>query len=122
MKVLVIDDDQDMRAILRELLENFGYEVVEAENGEIGLRVFDQKQPDVVITDIVMPDREGLSTIMELRKKKTAAKIIAMSGGGAYGSASDYVNVAKKLGADRVFPKPPDFEVLLATVKELLKS
>jgi DNA-binding response OmpR family regulator len=119
MKVLVIDDDIDMRTILRELLDDNGYDVYEAENGEEGLRTFDQQLPDLVITDIVMPDREGISTIMELRKKPKKAKIIAISGGGEY-TTTGYLDVAKKLGADRTFVKPPDLEQLLQAVKELL--
>src|SRR5688572_15378750 len=104
MKVLIIDDDSEIRMMLRELLETNGYEVSEAENGEAGLRAFEKTLPEVVVTDIVMPDREGISTIMELKKRKANTRIIAISGGAR--SSSDYLNWARKLGADRTLDKP----------------
>jgi DNA-binding response OmpR family regulator len=81
------------------------------------LIIDDEKNlPDVVVTDIVMPDREGISTIMELRKRKTNTWIIAMSGGKR--ASSDYLNWARKLGADRALDKPLDLALLLKTIAE----
>jgi DNA-binding response OmpR family regulator len=120
MKVLIIDDDADVRMLLRELLQGNGYDVTEAENGELGLREFDKILPDVVVTDIVMPDREGISTIMELRKKKTAVKIIAMSGGKS--RSTEYLEWARKLGADKALEKPLDLALFLKTIREVTEG
>jgi DNA-binding response OmpR family regulator len=118
MKVLIIDDDPDIRMMLRELLEKNGYEVSEAENGESGLRIFDKTLPELVVTDIVMPDREGISTIMELKKRKPNTKIIAISGGQR--SSPDYLNWARKLGADKALDKPLNLELLLRAITDLV--
>jgi DNA-binding response OmpR family regulator len=117
VKVLIIEDDADIRMLLRELLERNGYEVSEAEDGESGLRRFDQTLPEVVITDIVMPGREGISTIMELRKKKANTRIIAITGGKR--ASSVYLDLARKLGADKAFEKPLDLSLLLKAISEL---
>jgi DNA-binding response OmpR family regulator len=117
MRVLIIDDDADTRLMLRELLAANGHEVFEAENGNAGLRVFEKSLPELVVTDIVMPDREGISTIMELRKKKANTKIIAMSGGKR--NSPEYLDWARKLGADKTLDKPLDLELFLRTVAEL---
>jgi DNA-binding response OmpR family regulator len=120
MRVLIIDDDADTRMLLRELLEANGYEVSEAENGEAGLRTFDKTLPELVVTDIVMPDREGISTIIELRKKKANTKIIAISGGKR--NSPEYLDWARKLGADKTLDKPLDLQLFLKTVADLAAS
>jgi CheY-like chemotaxis protein len=79
--VLVIDDNEDIRALLRRVLEREGYSVSEASDGMAGTRLYRSQPADVIITDIVMPDQEGIQTIMELLRDFPAAKIIAISGG-----------------------------------------
>lgn len=118
--ILIIDDDTEIRTMLRELLEFNGYDVFVAADGYDGVRQFEATLPDLVITDIVMPDQEGISTILEIRKKKTATKIIAISGGGLMASPNEYLGIARKLGADRVFMKPLEFAALLRAVRTLL--
>jgi DNA-binding response OmpR family regulator len=118
-KVLVIDDDAGIRSMLREFLELNGYQVIEATDGRSGIRQFEAKLPDLVITDIVMPRQEGISTIMEIRKKKQAVRIIAMSGGGSAGPGK-YLEMSRKLGADRIFMKPLNLAALLEAVRTLL--
>jgi len=81
-KILLIDDDDSVRTMLRLTLAHFGHTVNAARNGREGLELFDQIEVDLVITDIVMPEKEGLEVLMELRKRKTAVKTIAISGGG----------------------------------------
>jgi DNA-binding response OmpR family regulator len=118
-KVLIIDDDAGIRTMLRGFLELNGYHVLEAADGRSGIRQLEATFPDLVITDIVMPGQEGISTIMEIRKKNQGARIIAMSGGGSAGPG-DYLHMAQKLGADRVFMKPLDLPALLTAVRTLL--
>jgi DNA-binding response OmpR family regulator len=119
-KILIIDDEAEIRTVLREIFEFNGYEVIEAGDGNAGVRQFEATQPDLVISDIVMPDQEGIFAIMEIRKKKPGTKIIAMSGGGLMATPDEYLHVAQKLGADLVFMKPLDLAELLKAVRTLL--
>jgi DNA-binding response OmpR family regulator len=119
-QILVIDDTSEIRTPLVEFLRFSGYEVFEAENGKQGLQIFDSRAIDLVLTDIVMPEKEGLETIMDLRKRKPNLKIIAMSGSSP--RSSEYLHYAEKLGAHRVILKPFDFQIMLATIQELLAS
>lgn len=119
-RILVIDDDWQMREMMHQALERAGYEVVDAANGKIGLNLHRDKPVDLVITDLIMPEKEGIETIRELRKDYPELKIIAISGGGR-ASAEGYLSVAKTIGADRTLSKPFDLKNILETVKELLK-
>ena len=120
-KILIIDDEEKVRLALKKMLTHAGHEVVLAEDGNQGLKCCRQQTVDLVITDIVMPDKEGLGTIRDLRRDFPALKIIAMSGGGA-GSAQDYLKVAKHFGAQMAFEKPVEFRTLLAAIQHLLTS
>jgi len=117
--ILVIDDDQHVRGMLRTVLEDFGYTVLEAADGNIGVQIFEQNQVDLIITDIIMPDKEGLETIRDIKKTAPEAKIIAMSGGAKVGPGT-YLKLAERLGAQRVFEKPIQISVLLNSIAELL--
>ena len=119
--ILLIDDEEDIRNILALMLQSAGHTVREAANGAEGLRVYRAAPADLVITDVVMPEQEGLSTIMELRKLTPGLKIIAMSGGFAY-DPKLYLHMAARLGADRVLRKPFSFEDLTATVNAVLAT
>ncbi|MBM9513427.1 response regulator [Desulfogranum marinum] len=121
MRVLVIDDDQQMRKLLRQVMEWAGYEVMEAEDGRAGMKMQQQIQADLVITDLIMPEQEGLETITALKNLYPSVRIIAISGGGRIGPEA-YLPAAKELGADRVFSKPFDVKELAQTVKELLEN
>ncbi len=120
-RILIIDDEIQIRNMLRQTFENEGFEVVEASDGEEGVKLFHQKKPDVVITDIVMPEKEGLSTIMELCREHPAVKIIAMSGGSRYFDPENYLFGAKEFGAFRSFTKPFDRNEMLKAVQEVLE-
>jgi CheY-like chemotaxis protein len=120
-RVLVIDDDELVREALRAVLESGGYEVLSAADGDEGIRVFEAEHTAIIITDIVMPNREGIETIGELRRIAPDAKIVAISGGGQRGS-TDYLRAAELLGADRTLRKPFTSEEILAVTKELLAS
>jgi CheY-like chemotaxis protein len=118
-RILLIDDDDAVRAMLSFTLDHYGHIVTEARDGREGLELFARTEVDLVITDIVMPEMEGLALLMELRKKQPPVKIIAMSAGGRQGAA-DYLQAAKLMGASRVLPKPFSNDALLAAIKELL--
>ena len=118
-RILVIDDDELVRDTLRAVLESSGYEVLLAADGDDGLRVFAAESAAMIITDIVMPNREGIETIGELRRMAPDAKIVAISGGGQKGS-SDYLRAAQLLGANRTLRKPFTPDELLAVADELL--
>ncbi len=118
-RILLIDDDESLRPALRLILVHFGHTVIEARDGKEGLALFAHFQPDVLITDIVMPEKEGMAVLMELRNRPSTVKVIAMSGGGRQ-HAVDYLHMAKLLGADRVLAKPFSNETLVAAVNDVL--
>jgi DNA-binding NtrC family response regulator len=120
-RILIIDDDDKLRTTLRSLLENAGYTVDEAEDGAQGLARFRENSADLVITDIVMPEREGLGTIMELKREAPKLKIIAMSGGGKF-TPNGYLRMAEKLGAVQTIAKPFTKDLVLSAVKEVLQG
>jgi len=119
-KILVIDDEQQAREMMKEMLAREGHEVVVAAEGSEGIRIFREQKPDLVVTDLIMPKKEGIETIMELKSIIPGIKIIAVSGGGRY-DPKDSLKMAKDLGADLVFKKPFERKVFIAAVKELLK-
>jgi two-component system chemotaxis response regulator CheY len=119
--ILVIDDDPYSRMTLQLVLEDAGYAVVCAEDGAIGLRAFAARSPDLVITDMIMPEREGLETIGEIRKLDKAVPIIAVSGGGRL-KATDILVLAENLGADGVLAKPFEADELVGKVRRHLHA
>ena len=120
-KVLIVDDSLSVRVMLREILEMNGYDVLEASNGEEGMRTFKQHPIDLVITDIVMPDKEGLDVVRELKQISTHVKIIAISGGGLV-SPENYLRLAKAFGAHETFIKPFHPDAILKSVQQLLEA
>ena len=119
-RILVIDDDDQILRTLHQVLEMEGHEVVDASNGKEGMRLFREQGAGLIITDIVMPEKEGLETIMELRRDFPDIKIIAISGGGRVDPES-YLTLAKGFGALRTLAKPFEREELLVAVRELLE-
>jgi len=118
-KILIIDDDVFVRKILIKLLERNEYTVIAASNGDQGIQLFKDHHPDLVITDIIMPEKEGLETIGELKELNSDVKIIAMSGGG-FGDPGMYLDLASGFGAVRTFSKPINNNELLSTIKDLI--
>ena len=112
--ILIIDDEEPIRALLRTALEAAGHEVVGAANGRIGLALYRHRPADLVITDIVMPELNGLDMLLELTREFIHAKVIAISGAG--GEQND-LDVAKLLGARRTFQKPLSMPQLLDAVR-----
>ncbi len=120
-RILVIEDDAQTREMLRQLLKRSGYDVDVAPDGIDGLRSFRAAPADLVLTDLLMPGKEGLETIRDLLDEFVGVKIIAMSGGGRLGNLG-YLAAAEKLGAARVFAKPIDIPLLLQEIKQLLSE
>src|SRR5690349_20135697 len=120
-KIQVIDDDEQVRALLHEILDRAGFEVVEAANGVEGVSVYRSAPSDLIITDLIMPEKEGVETILELRSEFPSARIIAISGGGRNG-AQDYLAIAAKLGARRVVAKPFSRQEILDAVQAALAA
>ncbi len=121
MRVLIIDDDEQIRVLLQQMMEWAGFDVLVAENGKVAMQMQSKQPVDLVITDLIMPEQEGLETISCLKKEHANIKIIAISGGGRIGPEA-YLPAALELGADRVFSKPFDVQEIVASVKELLGS
>ena len=118
-RILIIDDDIQILKMLRKTLEREGHEVIDAADGNKGLRLYREDPTDLVITDIVMPEKEGIETIIDLRREFPEAKIIAMSGGGQI-EAESYLSMAKRLGAQRTLTKPFQNEELLEAIEALV--
>ncbi len=111
--VLVVDDEEQIRKLIRDTLEQAGYEVTEAQDGKEGLKAYRQRPADLVIMDILMPDQDGLESIMTLRREFPSAKIIAITGGSDMIGILNFLDVAKMLGARRTLQKPFEMKTLL---------
>ena len=118
-KILVIDDDELIRMACRNLLTKAGYEIIEATNGNDGVALFAQEKPALVITDMLMPDKEGLETISEIKALNKDAKIIAISGGGNTKNMT-FLGLARKLGAQATLDKPIKPVQLMQAVRILM--
>jgi CheY-like chemotaxis protein len=117
--ILVIDDDPLTRLTIAALLEDAGYAVIAAENGEEGLALVAKHRPQLVITDMVMPRMEGSEAIRAIKRDHAEVRILAISGGGRIGNA-DFITTALELGADAGLAKPFGFEELDAAVRQCL--
>lgn len=115
-RILVVDDDAGIRDVLRTMLESGGYSVGVASNGLEATRVMATESYDVILTDLVMPEQEGIETIKVIRRDYPDTKIIAMSG--AFGG--DYLRIAGFLGAHKTLSKPIRLETVLKTVADAL--
>lgn len=116
MKILIVDDDEQVRAFLSTVLRQANFETVEAEDGTQALKVCAAQPIDLVLTDLCMPGKEGFETMSALRQAGHAPKIVVISGA----FEAKMLPMAKKLGADAVLAKPIDPEQLLITVAEVL--
>ena len=120
-RILVVDDEEIIRFTLRQMLEKAGHEVVEAANGLEALKSFEELEVDLVITDIIMPEKEGIETIVELLRRRPELKIIAVSGGGRTHNL-DYLQIAERFGANGTLAKPLDRQAVVDTVARALGS
>jgi CheY-like chemotaxis protein len=120
-KILIVDDNAAVRSTISKILADAGYCTVSAEDGNSGLDVYKRERPDLIITDIIMPEREGIETIRTMLKDNPQAKIIAISGGARIGKM-DLLQVARRMGARETMAKPFDPDELVATTKRLLAA
>ena len=116
MRILVIDDDTLLRQTIRRILESAGHEVIEATNGRVGVEMFRAQTLDAVVTDIIMPEKEGIETIREIRSLNPTMRIVAISGGGR-NQYMEFLTIAGKLGANATLAKPFRKDQLLACVE-----
>ena len=120
-RILLIEDDDSLRKALARLISRNGYEVIEADNGRTALQKIAGQPTDAVITDMIMPEMEGVETIQALRRGNPGAKIIAISGGGR-SSAESYLKIAHALGVQKILTKPLDPWELLAALRDVLET
>ena len=119
--VLIVEDDKELREMLKLSLSRRNFTVFEADNGKSAIAHFKPTITDLVVTDIIMPEEDGLKVVIKLRELKPTIKIIAISGGGKVGPGS-YLNLAKALGADAIYSKPFSINDLIAKIEQLLES
>ena len=120
-RILIIDDEPQIRSMLTLMLERDGYEVVEAPDGVEGIKAYRQHPADLIITDLIMPNKDGIGMIIDLKKEFPDVKIIAMSGGGL-NKPDGYLKGAKKLGASCTLTKPIDREEMLQAVRDIIRD
>jgi CheY-like chemotaxis protein len=120
-RILIIDDDQMVLNMLRQVLEGAKHTVVEAANGEVAMRLWREQPADLIVTDILMPEKDGLEVIRELRRECPTVKVIALSGGSRK-VHFDALDVARRFGAVATLEKPFELKELLAAVESVLKS
>lgn len=118
MRILVVDDNEQMRELLRLILETAGHEIAEAADGKVALDLLGAAPAELVITDIIMPEMEGIDLIMAIRTRYPGVRIIAISGGGKI-DPNLCLNMAGKLGADRILRKPFGKAAILSVISEL---
>jgi CheY-like chemotaxis protein len=118
--ILIVEDNRELREMLKESLTRKNFIVQEADNGKDAIIHFKPSVTDLVLTDLIMPEEDGLKVIMKLRELKPSLKFIAISGGGKAGPAS-YLNLAKALGADAIYSKPFSVNEMIEKIEELLE-
>lgn len=118
--ILLVEDDHELREMLKVSLTRHQFTVLEAVNGRDAITHFKPLITDIIVTDLIMPEEDGLKVIMKIREIKPDIKIIAISGGGKAGPGS-YLNLAKVLGADAIFSKPFSISDLISKIEDLLK-
>ena len=118
-RILVIDDDPSILTVFKRYLVGHGYDVITASNGGAGLSQIENELPDLVVTDVMMPEKDGLEVVLELRKLHPGLPVIAISGGMRM-APMDFLPMIKKFGARYVFYKPVELEELLGAIRESL--
>lgn len=120
-RILIVEDDEAVRRFLRQALENAGYKVIAGRDGQEGISLYRESPTDLIITDIVMPGKDGLAVIMEIRTEFPESRLIAISGGNDQ-ATDEMLQMADKFGAFRTLQKPFSVSVLLEAVREALES
>lgn len=121
-KVLLIDDDELLRVSLKDTLERADFEVVDTGDGYLGNKLYRKDLFDIIVTDIFMPNQDGITTIRNLVQENPGVKIIAISGGGRVLKAPEYLTHAKHFGAVKTFIKPVDPKELIQAIKDFTEN
>lgn len=119
--VLVVEDDPDLLKLMTGAFARAGFKVYSARNGRLAVQLLRSLKPDLMVTDIVMPEKEGIATIIEARALAPATAVIAISGGGAYGRSDNFLQWAEQLGADEAMAKPFPMSQLLTAARLVLE-
>jgi DNA-binding response OmpR family regulator len=119
VRILLIDDDDLARTTVALMLEQLGYEALQANNGETGLALFREELPPLVITDLIMPIKEGIETLIEIKAERPGTRVLAISGGGRLHSRS-LLTMARHLGADHTLSKPFGIRELASAIDKVL--
>ncbi len=119
-KVLLVEDDPDLLVLLNAAFVREGFQTFSARNGRMGVQMLQSLQPDLMVTDIVMPEMEGIGAILEARRSAPGTKVIAISGGGQYGRSQNFLEWARELGADEVLAKPFRMSSLITAARVVL--
>jgi CheY-like chemotaxis protein len=120
--VLVIEDDPDLLRLMTTAFSRAGFKAFSARNGRLAVQLLRALTPDLMVTDIVMPEKEGIATIIEAKRAAPDTCVIAISGGGLYGRTGNFLQWAEELGADRVMAKPFQMSELLASAQAVLDA
>ncbi len=120
-RIILVDGDDQLRTVLALVLERAGHTVTAVPDGSRGLAAYRAAPADLVVTDLVMPEREGIETIMELRTEFPDVRVIAISGGGRH-PGTDYFQLASRLGASRVLSKPFTNQEILTVIDDVLRG
>ena len=118
--VLVVEDDPDLLRLMTTAFARAGFKAYSARNGRLALQLLRALEPDLMVTDIVMPEKEGIATIIEAKQAAPATSVIAISGGGQYGRTGNFLQWAEELGADEVMAKPFPMSQLLTAARVVL--
>jgi len=118
--VLVVDDDPDLLKLITTAFARAGFKAYSARNGRLAVQLLKALKPDLMVTDIVMPEKEGIATIIEAKAAAPDMAVIAISGGGAYGRTGNFLQWAEELGADEVMAKPFPMSQLLTAARVVL--
>lgn len=120
-RILIIDDEATVRLAIRQMVEWAGHEAVEAENGEQGVALQRENPTDLVIADMIMPERHGIDAVAEIMRNDPDVPVIAISGGAMMGHA-DYLPIARKLGVRHILDKPFEMSQLLTAIRDCLED
>jgi DNA-binding NtrC family response regulator len=120
-RILVVDDEEQILGMLRTMLEREGYEIETARDGKEAARSYRARPADLILTDLIMPEQEGLGLILELRREFPDVRVVVMSGGGKV-SAEEYLPIARKLGAVEALQKPFSRSELIRAIRSALSE
>jgi len=119
-KILVVDDEEPIRCLVKQILLKDGHDIMEAENGQVACDMFGDAEIDLIVTDLVMPEKNGIEMIMEIKRSQPKVKVIAISGGIGFSGQIDLLSVANLLGAKHIIKKPFGVDDVRHAVNDML--